>query len=231
MSLRNTLVDIMNRNIILYSLFAIVSLIVLEEVLVLEYIPKQVIRLSLFLLIPLFGIYYIRKSTLLQEIKFEKPTLQELKIPLLVSIVIFFGTLGGYYMLRFMYDASYVIEGAQELGISPSNVLIWGFYLCFVNSLVEEFFFRGYLFYTLEKRSYKLAIILSSFLWAVYHVIIFVTIFPIYTVIFSITGLTIIGILLAYINKFGKSFINSWIVHIFADIAIVIIVLYMYTLI
>ncbi len=221
----------MNKNIIIYSLLSIVALIVLEQVLEFTYIPKQVLRITLFVVIPLFGIYVLRKSNLRKEIKLEKPTLKELKIPLLVSIVIFVGTIGGYLMLQFMFDAEYVIRGGEELGIRPDNVLIWGFYLSFINSLVEEFFFRGYIFYTLEKKSYKLAIIISSLLWSIYHVIIFVTIFPIYTVIFTLVGLFIIGVLLAYINKFGKSFLNSWLVHIVADIAVVIVLLYMYTLV
>ncbi len=221
----------MNKNTIIYSLFSIVALVVLEEVFVLEYIPKQILRISLFLIVPLFGIYVLRKSNLKTEIKFEKPTLQELKLPILVSIVIFIGTIGGYFMLQFMFDADVVVQGGEELGITPSNIWIWAVYLVFFNSLIEEFFFRGYIFYTLEKNSYKLAIIVSSVLWAVYHVIIFMTLFPIYTVIFTIVGLSIIGVLLAYINRFGKSFINSWIVHIFADIAVVIVLLYMYTLV
>jgi len=221
----------MNRNTVLYSIFAIVALIVLEEILHFAYIPKQVLRISLLLVIPLLAIYFIRKSNLKDEIKFEKPTLKELKLPGILSIIILVGTVGGYFMFQFLFEAEGVIKGAEELGIRPSNVLIWGFYLSFINSLVEEFFFRGYLFYTLEKRSYKLAIIVSSLMWSIYHVIIFATIFQIGTVIFTLFGLFIVGVFLAYINRFGKSFINSWIVHIFADIGCVIVVLYMYTLI
>ena len=154
-----------------------------------------------------------------------------MKLPFIVSTIIFVGTVGGYFMLQFMFEAEGVIQGAEQLGIRPSNVLIWGIYLSFVNSLIEEFFFRGYLFFALERKSYSLAIIATSLLWSVYHVVIFVTLFHIYTVIFTLVGLFIIGVLLAYINRYGRSFINSWIVHIFADIGCVIVVLYMYTLI
>lgn len=221
----------MNRNLIIYSLFSIVALIVLEDILALDYIPKQILRITLFLIIPLFGIYVLRKSNLKNEIKFEKPTLKELKLPFLIGIVIFIGTIGGYFMLQFMFDAEVSTNGAAEYGINPRNILIWGFYLSFINSLVEEFFFRGYIFYTLEHKSYKLAIIVSSVLWAVYHVVIFITIFQIYTVIFTIVGLSFIGIILAYTNRFGKSFINSWIIHIFADIAVVVVLYYMFTIV
>jgi len=168
------------------------------------------------------------------EIKFEKPTFKEIKIALIVSLVLFVGTLGGYYVLDQlfgMFEASGVIKGAEQLGITRQNILVWGIYLSFVNSLIEEFFFRGVIFYTLEKKSYKLAITLSSLLWSIYHVVIFITIFQIGTVIFTLVGLFIIGVLLAFSNRFGKSFINSWIIHIIADIAIVLVVLYMYTLV
>lgn len=221
----------MNKRTIIYSLVAIVALVLIEQVFVLTYINKQIFRISLFLIIPLIEIYIIKKSNIETEIQFERPTWKEFKVPFLVSIVIFVGTIGGYFMFQFMFDAQRVIGGAEELGIRPYNVVIWGVYLSFINSLIEEFFFRGYIYYALEKRSTKLAILGSSVLWSVYHVIIFITIFPLYTVIFTILGLVIIGVLLAYINLYGKSFINSWLVHIVADIAIVIIVLYMYTLV
>jgi membrane protease YdiL (CAAX protease family) len=221
----------MNKNVIVYSLFSIVSLIALEQIVGFSYIPKQILRISLFLMIPLFGIYVIRKSNIRTEIKWDTPTLKELKIPLIASVVIFLGTIGGYFMLQFMFDAEQAVRGGEELGITPDNILIWGFYLSFINSLIEEFFFRGYIFYTLEKKSYTLAIIVSSILWSIYHVVIFVTIFHLYTVIFTIVGLFIIGVMLAYINKFGTSFINSWMVHIAADIGVVVVLLYMYTLV
>jgi len=221
----------MNKNIIIYSIFSIFLLVVLEQIFGFAYIPKQILRISLFLLIPLFGIYVLRKSNVKTEIKFEKPTVKELKVPLLVSIVIFVGTIGGYFMLQFMFDAESSVRGGEELGITSENIIIWGLYLSFVNSLIEEFFFRGYMFYALEKKSYKLAIIVTSLSWSIYHVVIFDTIFQWYTVIFTIVGLFIIGVLLAYINKFGKSFINSWIVHIVADIAVVIVLMYMQTLV
>lgn len=221
----------MNKNIIIYSLFSIALLVILEQIFGFSYIPKQILRSSLFLVIPLFGIYFIRKSNLKKEIKFEKPTLKELRLPLIMSMVVFLGTIGGYFMLQFMFDAESSVRGGEELGITPDNILIWGFYLSFINSLIEEFFFRGYIFYTLEKKSYKLAIIVSSLLWSMYHVVIFVTIFQIYTVIFTLIGLFIIGVILAYMNKFGKSFINSWIIHIAADMAVVVVLLYMFTLV
>ncbi len=224
----------MNKRIFIYSLVAIALLIVLEHIFEFTYIPKQVLRISLFLFIPMFYIYMIRKSNMKTEIKFEKPTFKEIKIALIVSLVLFVGTLGGYYVLDQlfgMFEASGVIKGAEQLGITRQNILVWGIYLSFVNSLIEEFFFRGVIFYTLEKKSYKLAITLSSLLWSIYHVVIFITIFQIGTVIFTLVGLFIIGVLLAFSNRFGKSFINSWIIHIIADIAIVLVVLYMYTLV
>ena len=230
-SLRTISVRTMNKSVIGYSLLAIIAIVVLEKVFGFDYIPKQILRISLFLIIPMIGIYVLRKSNIKKEIRYQKPTLKELRVPLLIGIVIFIGTLGGYFVFQFMFEAEGVIEGAQKLGITPGNVLIWGFYLSFINSLVEEFFFRGYIFFSLEKRSYTLAVIVSGLLWAIYHVVIFDTIFELYTMVFTIIGLFIIGVLLAYINRYGKSFINSWIVHIFADIAVVIIVLYMYTLV
>ena len=86
----------MKKGVLIYSVIAIAVLLVIEQVFVPSYILKQVLRLSLFLLIPLFGIYVLRKSDLKTEIEFEKPSLKNLKVPLISSAVIFFGTVFGF---------------------------------------------------------------------------------------------------------------------------------------
>jgi membrane protease YdiL (CAAX protease family) len=230
LSLRNTLVKIVNKKAFIYSVFAVILLVLLEQLFGLQYISKQVARIILFVGIPLVTIYFIRGSNIKEEIQFEKPTLKELKIPLISSLVIFLGTIGGYALIQFMFDASKVVEGLEEIGIGMHNVWLWGIYLSFINSLIEEFFFRGYVYFALEKKSTKLAIVVSSIMFSFYHVVLMISLFDVWTVVFTVVGLFIVGVFLAYINRFGKSFINSWIIHISADIAVVLIGIYMFTM-
>ncbi len=218
----------MNKKALIYSIFVVLLLVVLEYVFNLQYISKQIVRIIFFVGIPLISVFYIRGSNIKEKILFKRPTIKELKIPLIASLVIFIGTIGGYFTIQFMFDASKVIEGMEDIGIGMHNVWLWSIYLSFINSLIEEFFFRGYIYYALEKRSTVLAIVVSSIMFSLYHVVLMVLLFNIWTVIFTIVGLFIVGAFLAYMNKFGKSFMNSWIIHVSADIAIVLIAIYMF---
>lgn len=219
----------MNKKAFIYSIFAVLVLIGLEQLLGLQYISKQVARILLFVIVPILSIYYIRNSTLKDEIKFGIPSLSELKIPIIASLVIFTGTIGGFFAIQFMFDSSKIIEGLEGIGIGMHNVWLWAIYLSVINSLIEEFFFRGYIYFSLEKRSKTLAIIVSSAMFSFYHVVLFFLLFNIWTVIFTVIGLFVIGVFLAYMNKYGKSFVNSWIIHISADIAVVLIGIYIFT--
>lgn len=218
----------MNKKAFIYSIFAVVVLVSLEQIFGLQYISKQVARIFLFVLIPLAIIYFARESSVRKEIQFELPTIKELKIPLIASLVIFVGTIGGYFVIQFMFDATKVIEGLEDIGIGMHNVWLWAIYLSFVNSLIEEFFFRGYIYFALEKKSTTLAMVVSSIMFSAYHMVLMILLFNVWTVLFTIVGLFIVGLFLAYMNRFGKSFINSWIIHISADIAIVLIGIYMF---
>lgn len=217
----------MRKNHIIYSVLVIILLLFLEGTLNLMYVPKQVLRLILFLLVPLVYIYFIDRSNIVEEFNFGKPSKRELTIAIISAVVILVGTFGGYYVLQFMFDPTTTIEGLEEIGVSVHNVLFWGLYLSLVNSLVEEFFFRGFIYNAIEMRSRRLAVIISGLLFSLYHGLLFYSIFAWYTVIFTLAGLFIIGAFLAYINRYGKGFINSYIIHIFANIGCVLVLLHM----
>ena len=137
----------MDRKAFTYSVFAVLLLISLEQILGLQYISKQVARILLFIIIPLLIVYFVKGSNIRKKIQIHKPTFKELKIPLIASVVIFVGTIGGYFLIQFMFDATKVIEGLEEIGIGMHNVWLWAIYLSFFNSLIEEVFFRGYVYY------------------------------------------------------------------------------------
>ena len=213
---------------IVYSLLVVTLLLVLEGSFELTYIPKQIARIGLFFIGPTLIIYFVDKSTLLKEFKLGKPTFQEMKIALISSVVIFIGTFGGYYVLRFMFDPKTTIDGLEAIGVTVYNVLYWGLYMSIINSLVEEFFFRGFFYNSLKTNKTKYAVIYSGALFSIYHGLLFYSIFAWYTVIFTLFGLFLVGVFLAYINRFGKGFMNSYSIHIFANIACVLVLLHMY---
>jgi membrane protease YdiL (CAAX protease family) len=206
----------------------IITLIGLEEIFTLSYLMKQVFKMIFFFIVPIIFIVYVRKESVTKELHLKKPKKKELFTSLLFGLVLYVGTVGGYALLQFMFDAKQVIDGLLVQGITFNNFIFVGLYLSFINSFLEEFFFRGYLYYNMQKKSETLAVLGSSVLFSLYHVISMVLFFPWYTVIFVMIGLSIVGMFLAYMNRFGTSFINSYIMHVFADLAIISIGFYMF---
>ncbi|MBZ9635369.1 CPBP family intramembrane metalloprotease [Clostridium sp. FP1] len=102
-------------------------------------------------------------------------------------------------------------------------------YITFGNSFLEEYFFRGfYLLKSYELKSKKFAYIYSSLLFGVYHIAIFKTWFNSGLVGLALIGLISIGFIFNWLDTRSKNFINSWLVHILADSAIIIIGLRMF---
>ncbi|TAH63854.1 MAG: CPBP family intramembrane metalloprotease, partial [Gottschalkiaceae bacterium] len=101
----------------------------------------------------------------------------------------------------------------------------------FINSFLEEFFFRGFIFLNLYKLGFKKgAYIFSSILFSLYHIGIFKNWFNPLLIILAVSGLISVGFIFNYIDTKSKSFINSWIVHILADAAIMLIGLRMFNM-
>ena len=102
--------------------------------------------------------------------------------------------------------------------------MLVGIYITLGNSFLEEFFFRGFIFLNLYNQGYKkIAYIYSSLLFGVYHIAIFKTWFSPLLTVLALLGLVIAGIVFNWIDTKSENFINSWIVHILADSAIIII--------
>ena len=105
--------------------------------------------------------------------------------------------------------------------INSNNYLLVAGYFSFFNSLLEELFFRGFIFLGLYNLGYKkLAHIFSAGLFAVYHVAIFATWFNPSLMTICIIGLFIGGVIFNYIDIKSNTIFNSWIVHILADLTI-----------
>ena len=60
--------------------------------------------------------------------------------------------LGGYFLLKDIFDFSSVTTSlTNNIGVTGRNYIFVSLYISFVNSLLEEFFFRGFAFITLKR--------------------------------------------------------------------------------
>lgn len=218
----------MNRKYQIISVLVVVILITLEQVLQLDSIVKQGFKIVLLVIVPLIVIYQMKKTTFGKEFNIENVTFKELKIPLIIGVTIYLLTLIGYVLFVPLIDPDLVVDGLNGSGITTKNIILASIYLSFINSFLEEFFFRGFMFNEFSKISNKWGYIVSSAFFSIYHVLVMFTLFDWIMGVISIIGLMVVGIILAYMNKTNKSIINSWIVHIFADLGVVTIGLYLF---
>jgi len=219
--------------IIASSLTACVMLYLIEQVLAVDYITKTIAKLILFIVIPYIYLMFVQKSNIkeaLNLIKFETSTF---KLGLILGSVSFAVIIAAYFILRGYIDFNGIAQELQSKSkITPANFIYVGFYVTFGNSFLEEFFFRGFIFLNLfNQGSKKFAYIYSSVLFGAYHIAIFKTWFSPLLIGLALLGLISVGVIFDWLDTKTGNFINSWLVHIFADSAIILIGMRMFNMI
>ena len=184
------------------------------------YVIKSLVKIILFLILPLV-FTAIDKNIFLKDyfkIKDRKQLIRSVFLGIGVYVII----LGAYFILKDFINLDNIKERLLEsISVDKNNFVIIAIYISFMNSLLEEFFFRGFIFLglkKLEKRIY--AHIISALAFAIYHVAIMFNWFNWQLFIVAILGLFIGGILFNYLNEENQNIYSSWLVHMFANFAI-----------
>lgn len=219
--------------VIISSLIACVLLYYIEQVLQTDYFIKTGSKILLFLVIPYIYIRFIKKVSFKEAVNFSKIDKKHLKLGFIFGMASFFIVLTAYFVLRNFIDLQAIAEEMQSKSkITSANFLFIGAYVTFGNSFLEEFFFRGFIFLGLyELKHKKTAYVYSSFLFGIYHMAIFKNWFNPALIGLALFGLIFIGFVFDWLNTKSENFLNSWLVHILADCAIIIIGLKMFSMI
>jgi uncharacterized protein len=214
-----------NHIIIFVSLLSCGLLFWVEQILLVDYYIKTGTKIVLFVGIPLLYFLLIRSSIKDRLFNLRSIHKRDLMLSLGFGLLAFSIIFIAYWILKDFIDLQSIANEMQEKSnITPSIFLFVALYITLGNSFLEEFFFRGFIFVNLYKHGLKkTAYIFSSLLFSVYHLAIFVTWFDIQLLLLALFALFAVGFLFNWLNRNSNSFINSWIVHLFADIAIVII--------
>lgn len=138
----------------------------------------------------------------------------------LFSIVII-----AYVVCRPYIDARSITSQIGETSGVPKMLYPFaGLYATFGNSFVEEYFFRGFIFLNLKHMGHeRLANLFSAGLFAIYHVAIIQTWFSIWVMMVVLVGLFIGGLIFNYMDSPKSHILNSWLVHIFTDVSVMVI--------
>lgn len=182
------------------------------------YLVKSVIKILLFLLLPILYSLYDKNCDLK---KLFTPSQSGTWIAFLIGIGVYSVVLAAYFIFRGVFDFSKLTSSlTASTGVNKDNFILVALYISFVNSLLEEFFFRGFSFLSLKDASNrKLAHSVSAAMFALYHVAMMIGWFALPVVLLAVAGLYIGGVIFNYINERYNTIYFSWLIHMFANFA------------
>jgi len=201
--------------VILFCVF----MAIIDGVLHANYAIKSLIKLVIFLALPALYAHY---DNTLQAKNLFTVNKQGVALSLGLGAIIYLIILGGYLLLKNVFDFSAITTSlTNNIGVNRNNFIFVSLYISFVNSLLEEFFFRGFAFLTLKKVSTRrFAYLFSAIAFALYHVAMMIGWFSIEVFIIVLAGLFAGGLIFNYLNEKSNTIYPSWLVHMFANFAI-----------
>ncbi len=200
-------------------LFSCVIMGLLDAVIQPDYMIKSLVKIPLFLVLPL--IYCkVYKDTNLRKVLV--PSKKGFLRALAVGVSVFAIIIGAYMLLKGVFDFSNVTAALTgDIGVTKDNFIWVAIHISFMNSFLEEFFFRGFSFMVLKENTGRgMAYLFSSLTFALYHIAMMIGWFDWYVIGLAIVGLVVGGILFNYVNEKNGNVYMSWLIHMFANFAI-----------
>lgn len=204
--------------IVLFTVFACICMGVVDAVIQPGYAIKSVIKIAMFLLLPFTYSLFDKEYKIT---KVFKPDKKGLTLALFMGVLVYAFIISAYFIFRNVFDFSSLTSSlTSTTGVNKQNFVFVALYISFANSLLEEFFFRGFSFLTLKEVSNrKFAYIFSSLMFAAYHVAMMIGWFSVWVVLLSLIGLFIGGVIFNYFNEKYNNIYLSWLIHMFSNFA------------
>ncbi len=216
--------------LVMLSLLSCSGLFIIEQVLELSYFIKTAAKIILFLLIPLLYIKFVMKRSILQFLNLKTMDWKNLQQGILLGFLSMVIVIGAFIIFKdFINTDTILVDIQSRMKITPEIFIFIAIYITFGNSLLEEFYFRGFLFLHIHETENKVfAYLYSALLFSIYHVAIFAVWFDFWIMLLALFGLFIIGLVFNWINTKSNNFLNSWILHILADVGVMLIGFYLF---
>ena len=183
------------------------------------YAVKSAVKIAVFALIPLLFTFLGDMVHPRQILRFRK---KGFGIALGLGLGIYALILGGWAILRNWIDFSGIADSlTANAGVTKDNFLYVSLYISFVNSLLEEFFFRGFIFTNLKRHCARwYAYSLSALAFSLYHVAMMIGWFHPALTALVLAGLFVGGLIFNWLNEKQDCIYVSWLTHMFANFAI-----------
>ena len=122
-------------------------------------------------------------------------------------------------------DSVYIDDALADIGITAGNAFFVAIYIVVINAALEQFFFRGFAFMSLYRMGLKrYAHAFSALLFSFYHIpILFGAVTPGILVLCTV-GLVAAGLIFNYLAVRFRSITGSLIVHISANLALILMI-------
>ena len=206
-------------SVILIVIIACTCMGIVDAVIQPGYVVKSFIKIVLFLLLPILYSLYDNDCQLK---KLFKPQRKGLILAFIMGLAVYFTILISYFIFQNVFDFSSLTTSlTSTTGVNKDNFLLVALYISFANSLLEEFFFRGFAFLTLKRTmSRNFSYIFSSSMFASYHIAMMIGWFKLPLILLTLIGLFIGGVIFNYFNEKWNNIYLSWLIHMFANFAI-----------
>lgn len=183
------------------------------------YAVKSAVKLLLFSLLPVSYGLWNREMQLKNLFRFRK---NGFFIALLCGIALFCIILGGYFLLGSFFDLSGITRSLSgNIGVNAGNFGFVALYIAVVNAFLEEFFFRGFSFLALKEiTSRRFACLFSAFCFSLYHVAMMIGWFELPLFLLTVLALFAAGLILNRFNEQFENIYGSYLIHMFANLAI-----------
>lgn len=206
-------------SILILTITSCTVMAMVETIIEPAYMVKSVIKAIVFLLLPLVVLKVFHINLAAASFALRKKDIIALFV---LGCLIYFLIMGAYALTGNLFDYSSLVMSLSEDQQVDSRSFVWvALYISFCNSFLEEFMFRFISFIQLSAySSRKTAYLFSSIMFALYHVAMIGPSFPGQLLVLALFGLAAGGLIFDFIDsKFGNLY-PSWIVHMFADFAL-----------
>ncbi len=206
--------------VIVSSVFCALTMGIVDGVIQPSYWTKSGMKIVLFLLVPMLY-FALHQKDWGQVRRLFVPSRRDFVMALALGIGVYGLILGAYLLFTRLYDISdLVLKLTSDNGVRADNFVYVSVYISLVNSMLEEFLFRGFAFLTLKKYTgRRMAYVFSAAVFAVYHFGMMAA-GNILISLLALGALFVAGCMFNWLDERSGNIITSWLVHMFANFAI-----------
>ncbi len=205
--------------IIASAIISCILMAIVDSVIQPGYLTKSIIKLSVFMLLPFLVTRYDFRIVYFSLLR---PKKNGTLIAFGIGAGLYILLLGFYFLIGPYFDFSNIADSlTSNAGITKGNFLLISLYISFINSFLEEFFFRGFVFTNLKKTTNKsFAYLFSAAIFSCYHIAMMIGWFSPGLFILVMAGLFVGGLIFNWLNEKLDTIYCSWLTHMFANFAI-----------